>query len=151
MSRQSGIGTFSSHRRIASDMSRMRTTPSTRPTSANSGTAAYWDTVMGTSPSNDHSGSPAKRPFKCSKGCDQLFTQSSHLNQHIRAVHDRLKPFHCTLCNRSFGKKYDLTSHRSAVHLKVKGHTCQECRKPFAKRSNLVRHYAKVHNMLCPE
>lgn len=85
------------------------------------------------------------RTYRCSSGCERDFTQTSHLNQHVRTVHRNLKPFACDECPRSFGKRFDLTSHKSAVHANERPHVCRVCRKAFAKRSNLVRHENKLH------
>jgi len=145
MSRKSGIGAPTSGRRSQSTVSRVRGTPSS---SSSSGTSTYWKTVMGPNQSPERNGEgSSSRPFKCDEGCAQVFTQKSHLNQHVRAVHEGLRPFHCTLCNRSFGKKYDLTSHLDAVHFNIRNHICNECGKAFSKRSNLVRHCVRVHKM----
>jgi len=128
--------------RSASDMSRIRS-------SSNPGSSSYWNTVLNITTTPGPS-SASSRSFQCRSGCTQVFTQRSHLNQHVRAVHQGLKPFSCPDCDRSFGKKYDLTSHRDAVHNKIRAHTCPACNKAFAKRSNLVRHLKKLHNIRLP-
>lgn len=84
------------------------------------------------------------RPFQCDL-CGTGFSQRSHLNQHVRTVHDKVKPHKCQQCNKAFGKKYDLISHKDAVHSNERPHHCEFCNKRFAKRSNLTRHKEKLH------
>lgn len=85
-----------------------------------------------------------QRPFQCSL-CEVGFSQKSHLNQHIRTVHQKVRPHKCPQCDKAFGKKYDLVSHRDAVHANERPHACEFCDKRFAKRSNLTRHRSKLH------
>lgn len=89
------------------------------------------------------------RPHKCER-CSMCFSQRSHLNQHVRTVHDKHKPFQCEKCDKSFGKRFDLTSHCDAVHGNERPHACRHCRKAFAKRSNLTRHVEKLHPRYVP-
>ena len=84
-------------------------------------------------------------PFICNEGCIQQFTQRSHLNQHVRTVHEQQRPHKCNQCDRAFGKRSDLASHESAVHKKERPHVCKVCLRSFAKRGNLVRHEGKLH------
>lgn len=84
------------------------------------------------------------RPYQCST-CPSQFSQRSHLNQHVRTVHEKHKPFHCNDCGKSFGKRFDLNAHVDAVHNKERPHGCPHCPTQFAKRSNLKRHIEKLH------
>lgn len=84
------------------------------------------------------------RPFQCHL-CEVGFSQKSHLNQHVRTVHEKFRPHKCPQCDKAFGKKYDLSSHRDAVHANERPHACDFCDKRFAKRSNLTRHREKLH------
>lgn len=85
-----------------------------------------------------------RRPFHCPH-CPLDFTQRSHLNQHVRTVHEKIRPHKCNECEKAFGKKYDLVSHKSAVHSNQRPHACDVCERKFSKRSNLTRHKDKVH------
>lgn len=89
------------------------------------------------------------RPFQCDL-CSTGFSQRSHLNQHIRTVHNKVKPHRCQQCNKAFGKKYDLISHQDAVHSNERPHQCEFCDRRFAKRSNLTRHKEKLHKDQLP-
>lgn len=87
---------------------------------------------------------PEYRQNQCHR-CSRHFSQSSHLNQHMRAVHENLKPNKCGLCRRPFAKKHDLISHHSAVHSRARPFDCSICGKAFAKKSNMWRHVSSVH------
>lgn len=78
--------------------------------------------------------------------CGTSFSQKSHLTQHLRTVHEKLRPHKCQQCPMAFAKRYDLNSHVDAVHSKERPHRCEECNKQFAKRSNLTRHMGYVHS-----
>lgn len=86
------------------------------------------------------------RMFVCDH-CKMQFSQSSHLKQHIRAVHELLRPFQCVKCERPFGKRFDVESHFRAVHENYRPHICPvpDCARPFSKRSNCKRHVTKIH------
>lgn len=77
--------------------------------------------------------------------CSVTFSQKSHLTQHSRTVHERLRPHKCDQCDMAFAKRYDLTSHVDAVHSKERPYECPTCRKTFAKKSNLTRHISYIH------
>ena len=48
-------------------------------------------------------------------GCSQMFTKSTSLIVHYWR-HNNVRPFHCTLCNRSFTQSGTLSRHNFAVH-----------------------------------
>ena len=54
-------------------------------------------------------------------------------------------PFFCTLCPKSFGRKSHRNEHIKAVHFKVKPHGCKVCSKSFFRRRELKRHITDVH------
>lgn len=85
-----------------------------------------------------------RKEFSC-PSCPVSFSQKSHLTQHIRTVHEKIRPYKCEHCKRAFGKRYDLLSHVDAVHKKERPHACNLCPKQFAKRSNLTRHIDHMH------
>ena len=78
-------------------------------------------------------------------GFTKAFTTVSHLNQHRRAVHLRLRPHKCARCPLSFAKKFHLRSHEDAVHNKRRPFQCSTCSARFAKKTNRDRHERKVH------
>lgn len=153
-----------SRRRMQSDMSAFEMDSGSR--------HSYWDTVLRRSPTSatsivasahlcsnrghvlrtsielhQHGASKhAKqaRPYQC-RACPSQFSQRSHLNQHVRSIHEKLKPFKCNDCGKSFAKRFDLNAHVDAVHNKKRPHGCPHCPTMFAKRSNLKRHIEKLH------
>lgn len=89
-------------------------------------------------------GEVRRKDFQCST-CKVAFSQKSHLTQHVKTVHEKIRPYKCESCPRAFGKRYDLISHVDAVHKKERPHACKYCDKQFAKRSNLTRHVEHMH------
>ena len=43
-----------------------------------------------------------------------------YLKNHIKQVHEGIKPHKCSKCNLSFGRKWSLTQHISKVHERKK-------------------------------
>ncbi len=70
------------------------------------------------------------------------------LHKKQKTVHDELKAFHCTLCNKSFGFKGALNIHINAIH--NKSFTCTLCDKSFTDKRHLLKHMNLVHNILKP-
>ena len=59
------------------------------------------------------------KPFKCTV-CDKAFAYPFHVKKHIEAVHDGKKPYLCTLCGISFADNGNLSQHIKAVHHGIK-------------------------------
>ena len=61
----------------------------------------------------DHMRSHTKeRPFECHfDGCTKSFSQKTNVKQHIKEVHENVKPFKCTYCDKAFSKKFNCKSH----------------------------------------
>ena len=45
------------------------------------------------------------------KFCVKSFGHNSHLNRHIKIVHERQRDYNCDICDKSFGYKNDLNKH----------------------------------------
>ena len=57
-----------------------------------------------------------ERPFKCTyPGCGKAFSQKTNVKQHIKEVHQQLKPFKCDYCDKTFSKKYNRNSHMETI------------------------------------
>jgi hypothetical protein len=82
--------------------------------------------------------------FKCDQ-CDKSFGRKSHLQRHIKLIHQLLKPFKCENCDKSFGEKHNLHIHIKAIHQLLKPYTCEHCDKSFGQKSNLQRHIRRIH------
>ena len=60
-----------------------------------------------------------KKPFVCSM-CPSKFADKGHLDKHIGNVHEKKKPFVCSICPSKFAEKGHLDKHIGAVHEKKK-------------------------------
>ena len=61
-----------------------------------------------------------KCPSKLLWGITNKLSHKEHLDRHIAAVHEKKKPFECSLCPRKFGLGDHLNKHIDAVHEKMK-------------------------------
>ena len=59
------------------------------------------------------------KAFQC-QICAKNFGNKSHLNLHLKGVHENLKPFNCDLCAAAFLNYSGLTTHITTVHQKIK-------------------------------
>ena len=62
------------------------------------------------------------------------------MQSHIRAVHEKKKPHHCSLCTQQFATKGNLESHIKSVHEGRKPFKCNICDYATSKKSNLKNH-----------
>ena len=60
---------------------------------------------------------------------------------HTKAIHEKKKPFKCTICHSEFACKDYLEKHTGAVHEKLKPFKCTHCNSKFASKQYLERHY----------
>lgn len=81
-----------------------------------------------------------KGPQECQE-CNKMFV---NLRAHIREVHERLKRYICSTCDKSFGKKSGLDRHILTVHDKIKNFSCDLCEKSFGEKIQMQRH-RKIH------
>lgn len=97
-----------------------------------------------------HDDDPDKRKrFSCSQ-CDSTFSARSSVTQHIKFVHQKLKPHTCDECGSSFPSSYILDQHLQ-IHVnpntRQKFH-CKECHKFYFTRTGLTQHVKSVHERL---
>ncbi|KAG7817239.1 hypothetical protein KL942_003638 [Ogataea angusta] len=79
--------------------------------------------------------------------CYKKFTQSTHLEVHIRS-HIGLKPYECSFCHKRFTQGGNLRTHLR-LHTGEKPFKCEVCDKSFSRKGNLQAHML-THNNLRP-
>ena len=60
------------------------------------------------------------------------------LANHIRLVHEGVKPYKCDKCEKSFGKRINLRKHVEQVHEKLRNFHCEICGKAFGQVSIFI-------------
>ncbi|AET38513.1 Pzf1p Ecym_2817 [Eremothecium cymbalariae DBVPG len=73
------------------------------------------------------------------EGCDKSFNRPSLLTEHQVSVHQGIKPYKCTECDRAFVKKSHLERHFFS-HSDKKPFSCSKCGKGVTTRQQLARH-----------
>ena len=63
----------------------------------------------------------------------------SSLNQHIKTVHDGVKPFECDKCGKALPTKSELTIHNTTVHEGIKAFKCTKCDKSFGRKLSISK------------
>ncbi|KAL7093007.1 hypothetical protein ACP275_11G016600 [Erythranthe tilingii] len=106
-----------------------------------------------------HEESVSSERIKCSvEGCSLTFSNSSNLNQHIKAVHLELKPFACTIpgCEMRFAFKHVRDHHeQSGCHIHTSG-DFEETDEQFRSRprGGRKRNYPGIESLMrkrvCP-
>ena len=48
--------------------------------------------------------------------CFKIFSKKSNLKQHLRSVHQKLRPFKCVTCGRTFTQMRDMKEHAKRIH-----------------------------------
>ena len=74
----------------------------------------------------------------------------NQLQGHIRAVHDKVKPFICSICGYKCGKQHQLDKHMELVHdeIKVRPIQCSQCDASFKDEPSLIKHVKLAHENL---
>ena len=79
--------------------------------------------------------------------CQKAFGFKSNLLLHVKRVHENVKPFQCAMCQKSFSINHDLKKHVEAAH-EVNNIQCSFCTKTFNREGSLKHHIASLHPQL---
>ncbi len=69
------------------------------------------------------------------------------MEHHVRAVHEKLRPFACDRCPRKFSARGALKKHISEVHDQIKPFKCHVCDYKTARRNEFITHMSKRHGI----
>ncbi|KAG7227686.1 hypothetical protein INR49_029448, partial [Caranx melampygus] len=98
--------------------------------------------------------------FSCSD-CGKSFTNEASLRKHKVIVHERLRPYVCTVCQKCFGQYNDLTRHlrrhqkedkreQGEIEAPDEANTmpfsCAECSRTFSSVDTLQEHISEQHS-----
>lgn len=89
-----------------------------------------------------------KKMHMCSV-CGKLFPDRSNMRAHERS-HDGIKVLTCEVCNKKFANNFSLKKHIKAIHNKERPFICNidGCKWTFAQQSPFARHQARRHGMV---
>ena len=81
------------------------------------------------------------KDYEC-PDCDYKCSRNSHLQKHIKAVHDKIKDHECphSDCDFKSSSKGGLQEHIKAVHDGIKDYECPDCDFKCSKNTHLQRH-----------
>lgn len=73
-------------------------------------------------------------------------------NKHIRALHEKSRPFKCQECPSQFAFQDGLSRHISMVHREDRPFKCvaPNCDKAFKQKAHAEKHHSSVHRKLKP-
>jgi len=84
-------------------------------------------------------------PTRKCKHCSKHFKGRTKLLQHINAEHAELRPYQCTMCDKSYPNQHQLDGH-VATHAGIKPFQCKICDARFPNRTRLKNHEMRIHS-----
>ncbi|XP_017867792.1 PREDICTED: zinc finger protein 502-like [Drosophila arizonae] len=82
------------------------------------------------------------RPYLCSK-CPKNYARLTHLNDHMRS-HSEQRDFVCNICYMTFRRSQELTRHKLR-HQQGRNYKCSQCDAKFNQHSGLYQHLKIKH------
>lgn len=77
--------------------------------------------------------------------CNMAFRKMFSYRNHMKCVHQKVRPHKCEECEKSFFFRKDLSKHILAVHERRKPFSCPHCQRCFAKKEHMHRHVRALH------
>ena len=78
--------------------------------------------------------------------CSKAFRSSSHLRDHVKAVHTKERTFQCPKCPRAFATSWQAKSHIRTNHAQKSLYMCRKCPKAFQTPQALAGHVKSSHS-----
>ncbi len=89
---------------------------------------------------------PKKKNTICPyENCDRQFNYPSQLLRHVRALHEKQRPYKCPHCPSEFSKIHNVTDHIKRVHIVQKKYQCLQCSASFSIGGFLTKHTRAAH------
>ena len=93
----------------------------------------------------EHEGETKK--FQCHE-CGKEFYQSHMLEDHVKIVHENVKPYKCEQCDKAWGYKSSYDAHVEKYHATVKKFVCKICNLILGSSTSLREHIQFVHEKI---
>ena len=79
--------------------------------------------------------------------CNYRTQVKTALQQHVTAIHDKLKLYQCSHCDHNSAQKANLDKHLKGVHSQIKDWLCPKCAYSTAYKHHLKKHCYNVHKI----
>jgi uncharacterized Zn-finger protein len=92
-----------------------------------------------------------REKYKCNiENCDYSCSSNSHLQQHIKGFHNKIKDIVCDKCDYSCSRNSHLQQHIKQVHNQTKDFICniEDCNYSCSSKGNLQKHIKGFHNQV---
>ncbi|XP_008483920.1 zinc finger protein 678-like isoform X2 [Diaphorina citri] len=77
--------------------------------------------------------------------CNKVFVRHSTLENHMKAVHEKIRDFQCKVCDRAFFDVYNLKLHMR-IHTGEKKYVCETCGASFVHWGSLnIHNYSHIN------